>query len=336
MAGIWVTGGQLVGIMAELIGTKLGLAVTSEDLAKAVRERDLSDLWPDEYDALYRYRSEGLEHLALVLLDAFGDPEADHVRRSPLITRLMITEFGDDPEVWEVFDKTLERLRLLTDTPIGKVIDPRPLLDGIADEHGPRGGLLAARLLQEINARVFTSPWTTVTRQDFDSVIPLRDLFASEELPIALGMFFDQRFIDFLHANLDEVGAMHWRQFEGLVAERLHRSGLHVELGPGRNDEGVDIRAWDSEPRSGGPALLLVQCKRTSAKVDRVVVKALAADVMYEGAARGLVATTSAWSPGARATVQARGYPVDEANRDTIRNWLHAMRTIGSGPWMAD
>ena len=105
-------------------------------------------------------------------------------------------------------------------------------------------------------------------------------------------MFFDQRFIDFLHANLDEVGAMNWRQFEGLVAERLRRSGLHVKLDPGETTKGVDIRAWESEPRSGNPALLLVKCKRTSAKVDRVVVKALASDVMYEGATRGLVATT--------------------------------------------
>ena len=214
------------------------MAVTSEDLAKAVRERDLSDLWPDEYDALYRYRSDGLEHLTLVLLDAFGDPEADHVRRSPLITRLVISEFGDDPEVRAVFEKTLAGLRALTDTATRKVLDPRPLLDGIAAEYGPRGGLLAARLLEEVNARIFTSPWSSVTRQDFDRVIPLRDLFASEELPSALGMFFDQRFIDFLHANLNEVGAMNWRQFEGLVAERLRRSGLHVKLGPGRNDEG--------------------------------------------------------------------------------------------------
>lgn len=82
--------------------------------------------------------------------------------------------------------------------------------------------------------------------------------------------------------------------------------------------------------------MLLVQCKRTAARVDKVVVKALAADVMFEGAARGLVATTSSWSPGARSTVQARGYPVDEANRDTIRGWLRSLRTVGAGPWMAD
>lgn len=336
MGGIWVTGGRVVGMMAELIGTKLGLAVTSDDLAKAVREWDLSDLWPDDYDALYRYRSEGLERLALVLLDAFGDPEADHVRRSPLVSSSVVREFGEGPEVWEVFNKTLDGIRSQMAAATGKVLDPGPLIDGITAEYGPLGGLLAVRILEEINARLFTSPWTSIRRRDFDSVIPLRDLFASEELPIALGMFFDQRFIDFLHANLGEMGMMHWRQFEGLVAERLRRSGLHVELGPGRNDEGVDIRAWDAEPRSDDPALLLVQCKRTSAKVDKVVVKALAADVMFEGASRGLVATTSAWSPGARATVQARGYPVDEANRDTIRNWLHSMRTVGAGPWMAD
>lgn len=340
MGSFWATGGQVAGMMAELIGMKLGLAVTSDDLSKTVRERDLSNLWPDDYDVLYRYRSEEWEHLVLVLLDAFGDAEADHVRRTPLITSLVTSEFGDDPKMWEAFDKTLKGLDSLVGAAAGSApgttLDPRPLIDEIAAEYGSRGGLLAARLLQEVNARVFTSPWSRVSRQDFDSVIPLRDLFSSEELPTALGMFFDQRFIDFLHANLDEVSTMHWRQFEGLVAENLRRSGLHVELGPGRNDEGVDIRAWDAEPGAGDPALLLVQCKRTAARVDKVVVKALAADVMFEGASRGLVATTSAWSPGARSTVQARGYPLDEANRDTIRSWLHSMRTIGAGPWMAD
>ncbi|HEX3957510.1 MAG TPA: restriction endonuclease [Trebonia sp.] len=258
MSSFWAAGGQVVEMMAELIGTKLGLAVTSDDLAKAVREWGLSDLWPDDYEGLYRYRAEMWERLFLELLDAFGDPEAGHVRRSPLITSLVISEFGDEPEVWEVFDKTLLGLKHLRPTAGENTLDPRPLIDGIAAEYGSRGGLLAARLLQEVNARVSTSPWTSVSRQDFDSAIPLRHLFASEELPIALGMFFDQRFIDFLHANLVEVATMHWRQFEGLVAERLRRSGLHVVLGPGRNDEGVDIRAWDAEPGADDPALLLV------------------------------------------------------------------------------
>lgn len=336
MGSFSVTGRQLAGMMAELIGTKLGLAVTTEDLEEAVRAQDLSDLWPDDYDALYRYRAEDFEELTLGVLHTFGDPEADHVRQSPLATMSILNEFGDAPQTMAILDAVIQGLPCLRDPSADGIIDPRRLVDAITAEHGPSGGLIAVRMLQEINARVFTSPWSQVSRQDFDSILPLRNLFTSENLPTALGVFFDQRFIDFLHANLDQVAAINWRQFEGLVAEWLRRDGLHVELGPGRKDEGIDIRAWDSDAPTDDPALLLVQCKRIASKVDKVVVKALAADVMYEGAARGLVATTSTWSPGARATVQARGYPVDEANRDTIRRWLHSMRTVGAGPWMAD
>lgn len=86
---------------------------------------------------------------------------------------------------------------------------------------------------------------------------------------------------------------MHWRQFEGLVGEALVKAGLKVELGPGSNDDGVDIRAWDPTQPDEAPALLLVQCKREKKKVGKVVVKALAADVGFEGARVGLVATTS-------------------------------------------
>ncbi|MFI0717373.1 restriction endonuclease [Streptomyces inhibens] len=102
----------------------------------------------------------------------------------------------------------------------------------------------------------------------------------------------------------------HWRQFEGLVAERLHQEGLRFELGPGRADEGIDVRAWDPAAGDDAPAMLLVPCKRTKSAVDRVAVKALAADVMFAGAQQGLVATTSSWSPGARSTVGVRGCPV--------------------------
>ncbi|WP_439959599.1 restriction endonuclease [Streptomyces luteocolor] len=127
---------------------------------------------------------------------------------------------------------------------------------------------------------------------------------------------------------------MHWRQFEGLVAERLRREGLRVELGPGRGDEGVDVRAWDPAAGNDAPAVMLVQCKRTKSKVDRVVVKALASDVMFEGAQQGMIATTSSWSPGARSTVEMRGYPVQEANHATLTKWLTEMRTPGSGVWL--
>ncbi len=39
---------------------------------------------------------------------------------------------------------------------------------------------------------------------------------------------------------------MHWRKFEELTAEYLQREGFNVELGPGINDDGVDVRIWKS------------------------------------------------------------------------------------------
>lgn len=130
----------------------------------------------------------------------------------------------------------------------------------------------------------------------------------------------------------DRPPLIHWRQFERLVAEYLHRQGYAVQLGPGSNDDGVDIRMWPSEPESGGPPLLIVQCKRQRQKVEKVVVKALWADMQAEGAVRGMVATTKAVSPGARDTISARGDAIDSADHLTIAHWLEVMRTPGQGP----
>jgi len=174
------------------------------------------------------------------------------------------------------------------------------------------------------------SPWSPQTRRDFGDRAELRALFESEQLPTTLDMFFDQRFIDFLHSNPDQLSSMHWRQFEGLIGERLRRAGLRVEIGPGRNDDGVDVRAWD------GSALLLVQCKREKTKISKVVVKALAADIAFEGATAGLVVTSSSWSPGARETVSARGYPIIEAGRETVTAWLNLLRTPVAGAWLSE
>ncbi len=124
---------------------------------------------------------------------------------------------------------------------------------------------------------------------------------------------------------------MHWRKFEQLTAEFYERAGYKVELGPGGNDDGVDARIWLPDAPEGAEPLGIVQCKRQRDKVEKVVVKGLAADVQFEGAAYGVVVTTSELSPGARATIQARGYPLVEVDRDGVRNWLATLRTPGTG-----
>ena len=98
-----------------------------------------------------------------------------------------------------------------------------------------------------------------------------------------------------------------------------------VELGSGRNDDNVDIRAWADG--SVGPPTILIQCKREKNKVGKVVVNALYADIQHEQAKSGLIVTTSALSPGARKIRTARGYPIEKADRIKVLQWIKAMRS---------
>jgi restriction system protein len=102
-----------------------------------------------------------------------------------------------------------------------------------------------------------------------------------------------------------------------------------VDLGPGRNDDGVDVRIWPSDDVADQPPAIIVQCKRQKEKVSKVVVKALYTDVVHHGS--GLIVTTSTMSPGAKAVCEARKYPIDLADRATIRQWVSEMRKPGMG-----
>lgn len=162
----------------------------------------------------------------------------------------------------------------------------------------------------------------------------LAELRDSPVLGSEHGLFLDQRFVDYLAAQPDALDTMHWRKFEGLAAGYFQRLGLHVEIGPGRNDGGVDVRVWDNRLGVGSP-LYLVQCKRQKEKVGKVVVKALWADVLDKGAAEGIVVTTSALEPGAENVITARRYRISAADRTVVQRWLSEMRTPGRGVFMA-
>jgi restriction system protein len=76
---------------------------------------------------------------------------------------------------------------------------------------------------------------------------------------------------------------------------------------------------------------VIVQCKRQKAKIEKVVIKALYADVVAEKAKSGMIVTTSRLSAGAEATRTARNYPLQVADRDTLKAWLSKLRVPGAG-----
>ncbi len=170
------------------------------------------------------------------------------------------------------------------------------------------------------------------TRQvDQADRMALEALFKSERLPTDGERYFDQRFINYLNAQPDKLKDIHWRQFEGLTAEWFQRNGYEVELGPGRNDGSIDVRLWHKDSEAGAPPAVIVQCKRQAKKVERVVVKALYADMLAEKADAGLVVTTCDISPGAASDVKARAYPITTANRAAVHRWIEAMRKPDAG-----
>ncbi len=127
---------------------------------------------------------------------------------------------------------------------------------------------------------------------------------------------------------------MNWRKFEGLTGEFFDRAGYHVEMGKGRADGGIDARIWPRKEDVSLPPAILVQCKRQKEKVGTVVLKALYSDILDERAQSGLIVTTSTLSPDARRTCTARGYPIGHASRLTLRRWIDAMRTPGTGVFL--
>jgi len=336
---MWFRGREFITALSETVGYKTGLAINEERLHAIVEAIGQGAYWPEDDDAVMRIRSEDFEELFAGVLHRLG---AGPPRRvvAPLFD--VYRSALEDPEAKAAFDalapECVEFLRgsVMAAEPGGR-LDPAPFIDRAAESHGAPGREIAIRMVDTISEQLLQSPFSSIRRVEWEDVRDLDELFAAEKLESPHGDYFDQRFVNFLAQNFDEIDEINWRQFEGLAAEFFGRLGFGVKIGPGRGDDGVDIRLWpDGSSAEKQPAAVLVQCKRERRKISKTVVKALWADVEAEGADSGLVVTTSALSPGARAVRTGRGYPIGEADRDVLRQWVEAMRTPGAGVFLGE
>ncbi len=161
----------------------------------------------------------------------------------------------------------------------------------------------------------------------WDGIKSLSDLFQVEIVPDKSSKYIDQEFINYLKENEHDLDKMHWRNFERLVAEFFRKVGYHVELGPGTNDGGIDIRVWSDFKSSEGPPLIIIQCKRYSEgnKVSIDTVKAFYADVIHEKTGFGLIATTSSIAIGGKKIINARGYNITTAESTEVKRMIYEM-----------
>jgi restriction system protein len=336
MGAIWYPAIEFSNTMSELIGHKSGLALSREDFIEHLDEEpDWATLFRLADEEMIRIRSEEVEALVAELLYRIGNIDTPDIM-PPSIRLYHI--FKHDKKKLKNFNAIMEDYTVLFDEAVQNTIatdsqsvDPTDLLLAIIDKHGRFGFEVASEMIRRTNAMFHRSPWTTIRTVEWEDEKQLRDLFESEDLRTSHGTFFDQRFIDYLQVNFEKIEDINWRKFEGFAAEYLDRQGFSVDLGPGRNDDGVDIRAFPTRPHDDLPPTMIVQCKRERRKISKVIVKSLWADVVHEGAASGLIVTTSELSPGAARICKARGYPIEQANRNTLREWVSNMRTPGAG-----
>jgi restriction system protein len=217
------------------------------------------------------------------------------------------------------------------DLKVSPKIDPGPFMREAMQRYGKLGLDMSSDFIQALAVQMeIKSPYLPRIQSDLN-IIELEDLFRSEGLPVQDGTFFDQRYIDFINRNFERIDEINWRKFEALTAEYFVRQGCEVDIGPGRNDDGVDLRVWPSKDSSDKPPAIIIQCKRQKAQIPKVIVKSLYADIVDEKATSGLVVTTSRLSPGAKAVCDARKYPISSADRETIRQWVRGMRSPGMG-----
>lgn len=119
----------------------------------------------------------------------------------------------------------------------------------------------------------------------------------------------------------DDLHRLGWRDLEVLIARSLQHQGFQVDLGPGSNDGGVDIRLLQRDPL--GDLLTLVQVKRYAPhrKIDALAVQALHGVAEVEKAHQSLFVTTSAYMPAAKRFADRTNGRMQLATSQEIVRW---------------
>lgn len=333
MGSISFEKGLFADHLHEIIGYKSGVAASIEHMCDLLSGTGFDDKISRSEIYGLRIRSEDYESLYYELLHKIGVTEKPYggmfeiFQISKEIEKIGGMEFSCD--IHEIYNRNvkLETKRAIKEN--RKILDPKNMMKEARAKYGQLGSDSLMKLIQGYAELLNHSPHSAMRFHQWDDILNIDDLFEQYRPVVSKGTFLDQRFVDYLSVNVEKLGEIHWRKFEELTAECFSKFGYNVELGPGSNDDGVDVRVWNDD-QLGAPKYI-IQCKRIKSKIDKVTVKGLYADVLHEGSELGFLVTSSEFSVGARKTVSARSYPVEEINGEKIKSWLNELRTPGSG-----
>ncbi|TAJ37703.1 MAG: restriction endonuclease [Brevundimonas sp.] len=332
MGGIHWPRAVLSARLGEAVGLRSGLALTTEEMATGLTGQNLDLDLAGDPGVFVRTDAQKYEDAVGVLLFHLGVRDTADVPPPGYIAAVRLNrEHGIrlDPEQAAalgglVGTRVLEWVLRPTDA------YEADIRDALTEWYGDDAEAAFEAIVEATREYALVTPYA-IRDALYPDEVALSDLFHSERLPAEEEVFFDQRFINYLARNPDQLGTINWRQFEGLTGEWFSREGYNVDIGPGRNDDGVDVRMSRTSADGQGPETVLVQCKREKGKIQKVVVKGLYADILNANATSGLVVTTSSLSPGAQKVINARGYPIQGIDRTIVGKWIQDMAQPGRG-----
>jgi HJR/Mrr/RecB family endonuclease len=143
-------------------------------------------------------------------------------------------------------------------------------------------------------------------------------LFTPEIIPVCLDF---RRMIQDVKINPQELLTLDSRQFEELVAEIWRNLGYEAELTARTKDGGRDIIAVR---RVEADVRFLIECKRYSPlnKVGVELVRALYGVRMHEKATKGILATTSTFTRGAKTFFDDHMWELEPRDFDGVVDWV--------------
>ena len=315
MGGITFSTRSFYEQTSELVGIKSGLLLDDHLICKILKEDFDNAFLSKSENYIIRLRSEEIENMIRYIRCRIGNlpNRIDHFA--------IMKKYGSIQQVYRIYmDYSFTTLDLLRE---GKEVTLENIKSIISKDKTLNTEFITA-LSNEIYERhddciAFPSIINTETPE------PLNKLFDSEAIPKTDNTFIDQKFIDYLAVNGNEIELIHWRNFERFVAEYFKRQGFEVMLGPGSNDGGIDIRVFSiSNPKE---PYIVIQCKRfkSKRKVSIETVKAFHSDVTFEKAKSGLIATSSHIEPGGKKVVDIRKYNISFAENKNVKKWATNM-----------
>lgn len=315
------TSQALLDTLIELVGIKSGLVLSREHLIQILEQTynnvdqivpvlgGSSEWWQGNLDKGVAIRAEEIEAnfvLAMYSIGAIPD-----YRTSDQLLINYIRQNASKLGIERVEPEAIYRATLKFSS---------QLLSGEAPE-------LDKDFLLEYRRRDILDYSMPIQRQ-WDGVVPLNDLFESEDIPpnTTPENYFDQRYIDYLSAQPQELERIHWRQFEYLTAEYFRRYGYQITVTPPRGDGGIDVIAERSDEVIG-PDLIVVQCRRYAKNnvISLNELKAFWTTIDDYGATKGLIVTTSHLTTGGHKFVEARKYRLSAIEGENVRKWIEAL-----------